>query len=86
MSRMKILNTIEQEAFDTPPLFNSVQRKRFFDFPVKIRQFAANLQTPITRLCFLLNCGYFKASRRFFFARTFHSRDIRYVAQHEAIS
>ncbi len=82
---MKILNTVEQEAFDMPPVFNSVQRKRFFDFPLKIRRLAANLRTPINRLCFLLSCGYFKASKRFFSARTFHSLDIRYVAQHETI-
>ena len=85
MPRMKILNTVEQETFDIPPVFNSVQRKRFFDFPLKIRHLAANLRTPINRLCFLLSCGYFKASKRFFSARTFHSLDIRYVAQHETI-
>ena len=85
MPRMKILNTVEQEAFDMPPVFNSVQRKRFFDFPLKIRRLAANLRTPINRLCFLLSCGYFKTSRRFFSAQTFHSRDIRYIAQNEAI-
>jgi hypothetical protein len=28
---MKILNTIEQDAFERPPVFNSVQRKRYFD-------------------------------------------------------
>ncbi len=83
--RMKILNTVEQEAFDMPPVFNSVQRKLFFDFPMKIRRLSANLRTPTNQLCFLLGNGYFKASKRFFSARTFHSRDIRYVAQHEAI-
>ena len=85
MPRMKILNTVEQEAFDIPPVFNSAQRKQFFDFPLKIRHIAANLRTPINRLCFLLNCGYFKASKRFFSARTFQSRDISYVAQHETL-
>jgi hypothetical protein len=40
MARMKILNTVEQEAFDIPPVFNSVQRKRFFDFPMKMGFYA----------------------------------------------
>ena len=31
MARMKILNASEQEAFDAPPRFNSVERKQFFD-------------------------------------------------------
>src|SRR6266436_1829688 len=32
MPRMKILNSIEREVFDFPPIFNSVERKRCFDF------------------------------------------------------
>jgi len=82
---MKILNTIEQEVFEKPPVFNSVQRKRFFDFPSEIQRIAAKLRTPTNRLCFLLNYGYFKASKRFFSVWTFHPRDIEYVAQHSAI-
>ena len=37
MPRMKILNTIEQETFERPPVFNSVQRKRYFDLPQALR-------------------------------------------------
>ena len=28
MPRMKILNSVEREVFDWPPIFNSVERKR----------------------------------------------------------
>ena len=42
MPRMKILNSIEQEAFELPPLFNSAERKRHFDFPVAILQIYRN--------------------------------------------
>jgi hypothetical protein len=68
---MKILNTVEQEAFESPPVFNSVQRKQYFDFPRPIQQAAASLRTPTNQLCFLLSCGYFKATKRFFPVRTF---------------
>jgi hypothetical protein len=34
---MKILNAVEQEAFESPPVFNSVQRKQHFDFPLALR-------------------------------------------------
>jgi hypothetical protein len=78
--RMNILNTVEQEAFEAAPVFNSLQRKQYFDFPHAIQQAAANLRTPANQLWFLLTCGYFKASKRFFLARTFHSRDVEYVA------
>jgi hypothetical protein len=44
MPRMKILNSVEQEAFESPPVFNSFQRKQYFDFPQTIQQAAASLR------------------------------------------
>ena len=83
---MKILNTIEQEAFESPPVFNSFQRKQYFDFPSAIQQAAASLRTPVNQLCFLLSCGYFKASKRLFPVQTFRSRDIEYVAERAGLA
>jgi hypothetical protein len=40
---MKILNIVEQETFESSLMFNSVQRKQYFDFPSAIRQAAASL-------------------------------------------
>ena len=40
MPRMNILNTVEREAFDSPPVFNSLQRKHYFDFPSKLNYVA----------------------------------------------
>ena len=80
MPRMNILNTVEREAFESAPVFNSFQRKQYFDFPQAIQQAAASLRTPANQLCFLLSCGYFKASKPFFPVRTFHPRDVEYVA------
>ena len=33
MPQMNILNAVEREALDSPPVFNSFQRKQYFDFP-----------------------------------------------------
>ena len=66
MPRMNILNTVEREAFNSPPVFSSFQRKQYFDFPSKLRRFAAGLRNPAYQLGFLLSAGYFKAARRFF--------------------
>ena len=44
MPRMNILNTVEREAFNSPPVFSSFQRKQYFDFPSKLRRFAAGLR------------------------------------------
>ena len=52
MPRMNILNTVEREAFDSPPVFNSVQRKRYFDSPSKLRRFVAGLRRPAHKLGF----------------------------------
>ena len=41
MPRMNILNTVEQEAFESAPVFNSFQRKQYFDFPQAIQQATA---------------------------------------------
>ena len=76
---MKILNALEREAFDSPPRFNSVERKRFFDFPLGIHTMAEEMRSPTNRVCFLVSYGYFKATRKFF-AGPFHGRDIAYVA------
>src|SRR5271165_1377625 len=76
---MNILNAVEREAFDSPPVFNSFQRKQYFDFPSKLRRFAADLRSPAYRVGFLLSAGYFKAVKRFFSPGAFHRRDIEYV-------
>ena len=81
MPRMNILNTVEREAFNSPPVFSSFQRKQYFDFPSKLRRFAAGLHNRAYQLGFLLSAGYFKAARRFFSPGSFHPRDIEYVAR-----
>ena len=85
MPRMNILNTVEREAFNSPPVFSSFQRKQYFDFPSKLRRFAAGLRNPAYQLGFLLGAGYFKAARRFFSPGSFHPRDIEYVARQLAL-
>ena len=81
MPRMKVLNSVEQEAFEFPPIFNSAERKRCFDFPLAIRDIAAGLRTATNQLFFLLSCGYFRSSRRFYAPRTFYPRDLAYLAE-----
>ena len=36
MPRMSVLNAEEKQAFDSPPVFNSVQRKQSFDVTPRI--------------------------------------------------
>ena len=79
MARMKIFNTLEEEAFESPPAFNGAERKRFFSLPLMLKDPMANLRTPTNKVCFLVAAGYFKARRKFFGWR-FRQADIEYVA------
>ena len=79
MPRMKVLNAPEREAFDSPPRFNSLERKQFFNFSLGLHELAETMRSPTNRVCFLVSCGYFKATRKFFSGH-FDERDIPYVA------
>ncbi|NOR22927.1 MAG: Tn3 family transposase [Desulforhopalus sp.] len=79
MARMKIFNTLEEEAFESPPVFNSAERKQFFSLPLMLKNSIVDLRTPTNKVCFLVAAGYFKARRRFF-GRQFRQTDIEYAA------
>jgi hypothetical protein len=53
MARMKIFNTLEENTFESPPVFNSAERKRFFSFPLMLEGSMATLRTPVNKVCFL---------------------------------
>lgn len=82
MPRMKILSGAEQDIFDKPPVFNSAQRKRFFDFSSELLDTAQRLRTPGHRIGFLLMCGYFEAVKKFFPPHEYHQGDIEYIARY----
>jgi hypothetical protein len=42
MPRMKILNSVERGVFESPPIFNSAERKRCFDFPAPLQEDLGN--------------------------------------------
>lgn len=80
MPRMRILSTQEQEDFDCPPVFGHAERKRMFSLPKSLLETARGLRTLNSQIGFLLMCGYFRASKRFFLPRDFHERDIEFIA------
>jgi TnpA family transposase len=81
MPRMKILNAVEQEAFASPPVFTTAQRRHHFAFSLEVQELAATLRTPTNQLGFLLSWGYFSATKQFFLPQTFRSLDIEYVTR-----
>lgn len=80
MPRMRILTASEEDAFSKPPLFDHCERKKFFAFPRALLDMAQNIRSADHQVGFLVSCGYFRATRRFFAPADFESRDVAYVA------
>lgn len=76
MARMRILSNNEQDAFDKPPLFDHKERKQFLILPKGLMDIVEGLRTPESQIGFLLMCGYFKATKRFYQPQDFRDRDI----------
>src|SRR4029453_9457595 len=66
--------------FETPPVFTTLERQRFFDLSPSLEHLLSTFRTPTNQLCFVLTLGYFKGTNRFF-ARQFHDPDAVYVAR-----
>lgn len=80
MPRMRILSASEQEVFDKPPLFDYRERKKFFSLPKGLLNTAKSMRRAEHQIQFLVSCGYFRATRRFFASTDFEPRDFAYVA------
>jgi len=80
MARMRILSAQEEDAFESPPVFTVPERNRFFDVPSGILDMTRDLRTPTNKVCFLVMLGYFKATNKFF-RRSFHKKDIKFIAR-----
>lgn len=76
-----VLTSNEQEAFDNPPSLSAEMRTICFSIDNELDKELNNLRTPSTKVGFLLQYGYFKASRRFFFVNRFQSEDIEYAVK-----
>ena len=80
MALISILTTEEKKRFESPPVFSSHERKRYFRFPTEIIKVAEELRTPTTKVCFLAAYGYFKANNKFY-NKQFHVIDLGYIAR-----
>ena len=79
MPEMQILNALEQSEFDSPPEFDSPDRKKHFDFSLGILELVEQLRTPTNKACFLLASGYFSVTKKFYAPQQFRQLDIEYV-------
>ncbi len=83
MSYLKVLSAQEVNRYDYPPVFNSVQRKKYLYISEPIATILyKRLRKPRTRIGFMLQWGYFQYSGRFFFPERFREQDIAFVVAH----
>lgn len=54
MPRMRILSAADQARLEQPPVFDSVERKRHFDFPRTVVETAQGMRSSTGRIGFLL--------------------------------
>ncbi|MGI8495645.1 MAG: Tn3 family transposase [Pyrinomonadaceae bacterium] len=79
MPLLKILSSSEIAGFDSPPVFNHEERKKFFNLPSGLKSGWETLRTDENKILFLLQFGYFRACQRFF-AGHFHLVDFEYLS------
>ena len=80
MTKLAILSSVEQHTFDKPPKFQKIDRPSYFALTPDIRRLGfSKLRSPINRVGFVLQLGYFRATGKFFVAEDFRKRDIQYV-------
>lgn len=85
MALLAIFTSEERRLFELPPLFNSVDRKRFFFFPESLLKETKHFGKPHNKVYFYLMYGYFKATNKFY-RRKFHQKDIEFVSAKLGIS
>ena len=80
MPLLKILSSSEITGFDSPPVFNHEERKKFFSLPSGFKQLWKKLRTAENQILFVLQLGYFRARQKFF-AGHFYSDDFEFIKQ-----
>jgi hypothetical protein len=65
MSTIQILTPTDIRNYQSPPRFDSFQRKKFFALPIGLMKEVEELRTPSGKIAFVLQCGYFRSSNRF---------------------
>lgn len=79
MPNLKIWSDQEVKSYEQPPIFDSFQRKRFFNLPSALSKQVQSYRSIQNKIGFCLMYGYFKARKRFFVPGKFHSRDIQFL-------
>jgi hypothetical protein len=81
MTKIKILNKQDIEAFNSPPRFNSQDRLLYFILSDWEKGVLETFRSPSNKVAFILQLGYFKATKQFFNHKQFCETDIIYISK-----
>ena len=79
MSVIRILHPLEIREYETPPLFDSFNRKKFLTLPAALLSLLETSRHPSSKIALIVQCGYFRACHRFFGSQ-FRADDLAFVA------
>lgn len=78
MTLISVLPQKEAKEFDEPPVFDSIDRKRFYNLTETLQNALDKLRTPTNKACFLVSYAYFKARKRFYDGK-FRQQDVEWA-------
>jgi TnpA family transposase len=81
MPLLTILQEDEKQAFETPPVFTAEERKHFFTLPNWAQEIVTTFQTPASKIGFILQLAYFRATKKYYAKHTFHQADIGFLVK-----
>ncbi len=79
MPKIKILSKQDIKSFNSPPKLNSQDRLLYFSLSDLERSVLETFRSPSNKVAFILQLGYFKATKQFYSYESFHNKDIEYV-------
>jgi hypothetical protein len=79
MTNIIILSEEEIQVFESPPRFTYEERKHFFIIPEWAKPLFSKLATPISKIGFILQLGYFRATNKVYTKDLYYPEDIAFV-------
>lgn len=86
MTTLNVLSRADIKIFENPPQFQAKARKRYFALPEWAQQYLKKTASPSTKIGFVLQLGYFKATSKFFSKQMFQPDDIQFVSERLGIT
>jgi hypothetical protein len=81
MTPLQILSPEEIETFENPPFFTAQERKYYFSLPAWAKTQLSKLESPVSKIGFMLQLGYFRATKKFYPKASFPTEDAEFVQQ-----